>query len=375
MQKQTTTSTKYHYDPFTPGEYNNLIETIDDNAQDFEDRMVEIGPPAPSYQDRNTVIQDTNTSNIKKYTTSQLPTGLTNGTIAYDLNAEIPVYTKFNQWFRITDEVDIHSLTEVDLFIVMGDSNADGEADINTLDPSLATKDRSGIVSNVSTIDEITKELILGSWAQMNPSDPENNTSTSDGKFGPELGFVDTVKNIVDQGGNNLYSKTPAILKFVKKDSSLNIDWDKEGDVFKAMKDALPDSKFELGQSGYRFNVRGLIWYQGKSDTESQTDSEAYRRNLFTFIDKVRSELYSPDLPVMICKIAYEDGSENLPEYVESVRNGQQEVADGRHNVNIVDLQGSYTYGNEGIYLDSGGMYNLGIDIANNFLHLEGYSV
>ncbi|XP_076944774.1 putative carbohydrate esterase At4g34215 [Bidens hawaiensis] len=46
-------------------------------------------------------------------------------------------------------------------------------------------------------------------------------------------------------------------------------------------------------------SIKGLLWYQGESDTVSREDAEAYKRRSERFFEHVRSDLLLPTLPII----------------------------------------------------------------------------
>lgn len=45
--------------------------------------------------------------------------------------------------------------------------------------------------------------------------------------------------------------------------------------------------------------IKGLLWYQGESDTSSQHDADAYHENMVRLIENVRHDLALPSLPII----------------------------------------------------------------------------
>ncbi|KAJ0754629.1 putative acetylxylan esterase [Helianthus annuus] len=64
--------------------------------------------------------------------------------------------------------------------------------------------------------------------------------------------------------------------------------------------------------------VKGLLWYQGESDTVTREDAESYKRRSERFFDHVRLDLQLPTLPIIQVALASGAGS-----YVEKVREAQ----------------------------------------------------
>ena len=347
-QEQTTVPTKSDTPPNNTihdriDQINNLNDTINKNSTDLESRMK--------------LIEDTDTSNINTLDWNDLVTK-SDGTIVYESSMEIPIYSNGESWYRCSDEAPLNGLTEVDLFIVMGQSNADGKAQFVNLDSqtgrSLEGLSRTGTQIHLSTIDQTSREYIEGAWEQYNPG---VNASAASDRFGPELGFSDSIKAIVDAGGDATYSKPVSILKFAKGSTSLGGNWaSPNGDCYTAMIEDIPNAKFDLGQVNYKFNIRGMVWYQGESDSSDQTYASNYESNLTSFISDVRSRFNKPSLPVVLCKIGYTSGNE--PTYYTQVRDALQAVSDSDSNISIIDTM-SYDR-RDSVHLNAKGMYELG---------------
>lgn len=45
--------------------------------------------------------------------------------------------------------------------------------------------------------------------------------------------------------------------------------------------------------------MKGLLWYQGESDTSTQHDADAYHGNMVKLIENVREDLGLPSLPII----------------------------------------------------------------------------
>ena len=106
-QQNTNISVKTDGDTLSASEFNDLNQSINDNSQDFESRATTLLGESESNELRITIIEDTVTSNIASYSTANLPNDLTNGTIVYDTDQEIPVYIKSGSWYRLSDDTEI----------------------------------------------------------------------------------------------------------------------------------------------------------------------------------------------------------------------------------------------------------------------------
>jgi hypothetical protein len=368
-QITTTVPSKFSGDTLTADELNNVISTVQNNSQNAESRLT---ASESSYTSSASIVSDieqVHINNIQTYTIANLPVLNVNGTPAFSSEMQRPIYFKDGEWYRIYDDFRMNDATLVDMFITMGQSNADGKADFSALDPALAGLNRSGILNYSSSVDSGDKSVILGEWEVMNPG---VNTAAQGGKFGPEVGFADTVKAIVDGGGDSNYSTPVAMMKFAKGSTSLAEDWSHtyiNNYMYKGMEKALPDSREKLIDNGKVFNIRGVIWYQGESDSQDQAEANSYEANLTAFIGDVRTQLGIPTLPFIIVKVGVQSSElTNFP-YIATVRQASQDVADDDVYIKTLDAL-DYTFRSDGVHLNAAGQYQLGIDIVSKFREL-----
>ncbi|KAG6793142.1 hypothetical protein POTOM_002333 [Populus tomentosa] len=79
--------------------------------------------------------------------------------------------------------------------------------------------------------------------------------------------------------------------------------------------------------------IKGLLWYQGESDTSDIHDAEVYQGNMEKLIENVREDLGLPSLPIVMVAIISGDGK-----YVDKVREAQLRI--NLPNVVCVDAMG-----------------------------------
>ncbi|CAI0465094.1 unnamed protein product [Linum tenue] len=107
-------------------------------------------------------------------------------------------------------------------------------------------------------------------------------------------------------------------------------------------------------------NLRGLIWYQGESDTNSREDAEGYRGRLETLFYHVRQDLQLPALPIIQVALASAEGP-----YKETVREAQLGIS--IPNLVTVDADG-LPIQRDGLHLTTASQVELGHMLANAFL-------
>lgn len=255
-QQETTVPTKSNTPPNNtihdkPEEVNELNSIINSNAQDFEDRA--------------TVLENTDVNDIPSYDTASLPTSgsdLSNGKLAYATDLEVPIYFNNGTWYKLSDNLVALDYSDVDVFIVLGQSNAHGVNDWTNLATSEQNVDRDNNLIYHATLDIDLVTWLPGTWEQINP--PTNTAWEFIGGFGPEVGFSDTIKDLVDTGNSTTFTKPIVMTKFAAGGTNLAFDWDPVGGsnyMYDGWVSTLNDFKTKLTNGGYTYNIRGVIWY------------------------------------------------------------------------------------------------------------------
>jgi hypothetical protein len=254
---------------------------------------------------------------INTYTKANLPLNATAGTNALVTDGTIggtPTMSYFYNgvWYRTFDNSVITNQT-IDLFILAGQSNAHGHADVSDLTSAQATQDGLFYTSWHTQTSNAESTQNYSSWATSlvaGSTKGDGNNLVNSPSFGPELGFVSRANAI------NLTTQPIGILKYAVGASQLNAgdanlsDWDttatgtREGDCYRGFLSALSDATTKLTNAGYAWNFKGMIWWQGESGTSVS--------GLNTFIAAVRSVLgnsygvsNTSQFPVVITKIGY----------------------------------------------------------------------
>ncbi|XP_052188557.1 probable carbohydrate esterase At4g34215 [Diospyros lotus] len=109
--------------------------------------------------------------------------------------------------------------------------------------------------------------------------------------------------------------------------------------------------------------IEAVLWYQGESDTVNLTEAKLYKRRLRHFVEHLRADLRSPQLPVILVALASGQGP-----YIEKVREAQL----GTHlpNVKCVDAKGLQLVPDH-LHLSTAGQVRLGEMLADAFLQFN----
>ena len=79
------------------------------------------------------------------------------------------------------------------------------------------------------------------------------------------------------------------------------------------MVNAVNDSLAQLPRflPGYKkqgYEIAGMVWFQGISDSQSPAHKAAYEKNLVNLIRDLRRDIKAPKLPVVVAAVAFDDG-------------------------------------------------------------------
>ncbi|XP_010504056.1 PREDICTED: probable carbohydrate esterase At4g34215 [Camelina sativa] len=106
-------------------------------------------------------------------------------------------------------------------------------------------------------------------------------------------------------------------------------------------------------------SYRGILWYQGESDTVDMVDASVYKKRLVKFFTDLRSDLDQPNLPIIQVALATGAGP-----YVDAVRKAQLKT--DLKNVYCVDAMG-LPLEPDGLHLTTSSQVRLGQMIAQSF--------
>lgn len=294
----------------------NQILKVGDGVTAWNDLAQFQGPQGVAGNDGSDGADGQDGVQINTYAKANLPLAATAGTNALVTDGTIggtPTMSYFYNgvWYRTFDNSVITNQT-IDLFILAGQSNAHGAADVSDLTSAQATQDGLFYTSWHDNTSNAETTQNYSTWATSlvaGSTRGDSNNLVNSPNFGPELGFVSRANAI------NLTTQPIGILKYAVGASTLNAgtslsDWDttatgnQEGDCYRGLLAALSDATTKLTNAGYSWNFKGMIWWQGESGASVS--------GLNTFIAAVRSVLgnsygvsNTSQFPVVITKIGY----------------------------------------------------------------------
>ncbi|MDR9365055.1 MAG: sialate O-acetylesterase [Balneolaceae bacterium] len=254
--------------------------------------------------------------------------------------------------FIIILPLQINAQEKLDLFILAGQSNAQGWMGDAADYPEDSLDLDESIHLNWTFVDNHISER---RWVPMQPQTGR----FQQGHFGPEVSFARELKK---QGFN------PAIFKYTKGATGLARDWKApgEGGIYDRMVIDLKAGIDQLEEQGYEVHVRGLIWIQGESDAGNEQSSAEYYQNLKRLIDHLRDEvLNKPTLNILVGVDEQHPFVENRPEVVEA----QKKLAEEDPNITFTSMRGLPKADNT--HLTPGGLVEHGKRLFHAFINLS----
>jgi len=233
----------------------------------------------------------------------------------------------------------------VNIYILAGQSNAHGAADVAALDSSLHTQEGLFYTSWHNDTSNASSNQNYSNWETSlvaGSTRGDSNNLVNSLKFGSELGFVNQANAVDLANGNTIGIIKHAIgastLVDDATDSSGGLsDWDltatgnRRGDALRAFKLAVVDATTKLTSAGYNYKIAGVIWWQGESGSSVNGLNALISHFRDWFDSNYTLDMPKEHFPFVITKIGY--GTDLTP------------VASADSYVGIVDA-GSFGHSN-----------------------------
>ena len=264
----------------------------------------------------------------------------------------------------------------IDVYIVAGQSNADGRGDVSDLSAAqMASLENDTIISYLNPGSERERAVPTS-----NPNDLDVGTNgftplviggfSVDGTsarqltptFGPELSFGATIAEAT--GSNNQI----AIIKVSRGGTNLRNDWragasvdtgpdEPVGFLYRALLEYVAASLAELEADGSTAIVRGFVWHQGESDSNNVS---TYTDNFIALVEGVRAE-FGADIPFVLGELSRtRSNSVNF-------NNNLPDLAASAPGISFVSSEGLTTPASDTTHFDAEGQIELGQRYAAEF--------
>lgn len=200
--------------------------------------------------------------------------------------------------------------SEVDLFIVAGQSNAVGFDAKPTELPADPTDEKVMFWWRTGDPPPDDHDTTSGGWTTLkpqplgNPKQPRDskerqygNFAQPEGGFGPEMGFARTL--LAAQPDRRI-----AIVKAAFSGTGIARDWDpeKEGEknsCYGALISEIRKARGDAEKKGLRLVPKALLWVQGESDA-NPNDAPKYADRLNAMVASIREDLGAPELMALV---------------------------------------------------------------------------
>ena len=231
------------------------------------------------------------------------------------------------------------------VYLLGGQSNMDGRADIDNL-PSELQQVRDDI-----------PVYFDGDWCSLRPG---LSYLQPDESFGPEVTYGRDVAEF--HGGSNV-----VLVKYARGATSLAVDWrPTTGNDYITFVEAVNAALTNLSVRGYTPVITGMIWMQGEEDTVVFDTANAYEQNLIEFIQAIRNEFDVADMPFVIGQLS---NSSSLP-YGEIVREAQLAVSQSMSDTQLV-ITNDLPLKTDNVHYDADGQVELGGRFSEKMIFLE----
>ncbi len=247
------------------------------------------------------------------------------------------------------------------VYLVGGQSNANGMGDAASLPPELATPlDHVLFFHGISDV-----TLPTNTWIALQTGSGYRNG------FGPELLCGRTLHQRVGSSGSQI-----ALIKYAKGGTSLSSDWYPGGNAstvgdgpqYVIFQNTVASARGALAAQypAAVITIEGMIWQHGERDAVIGTHT-AYQTNLTKFIADVRAT-YGSTLPFVIGQLSSGQTSLN-PARVQVIKTAQATVAaaDSRNGLVVTD---DLAIRPDALHFDTAGQLALGERFATTLLNL-----
>lgn len=219
------------------------------------------------------------------------------------------------------------SASDLDVYVLAGQSNMSGWGDSSTLTGELAVPQN-----------DVLYHVQGGGFGFLRPTETD---------YGPELSFGRTV--------GDAYPDMIGIVKSALGSTSLAVNWNPEQEVglYRTTLTRVATAREYWAHEGYTMRIAGIVWMQGEQDAKFEDMARDYASNLVSFIEHIRADLDVPDAPFIFGQIRGKD----YP-YREVVRDAQFFVDSLGIGAYLVETDDLSTY--EELHFDSAGQITLG---------------
>jgi hypothetical protein len=260
------------------------------------------------------------------------------------------------------------SAAHYQVYLLGGQSNGNGRADAAQLTSPLnvAQADVRFYWHRTQSADNVG-HLLEDQWVDLAPgSGHGTGTPVYPIEFGSEVSF-----------GRAMADAKPtediAIIKYTHGGTTLYNNWSATGTQYITFVSTVQAALSSLTTAGHTYELRGMLWVQGETDSNNATGSDNYQTNLTNLISRVRTDLNGGQAFPFVLSTISNSQYANITTAGSGpykVRQAQEAVASADASVGIVITDG-YSVRSDVIHFDHTAMVSLGQSFATRMLELE----
>lgn len=222
------------------------------------------------------------------------------------------------------------SAEHYDVYILAGQSNMDGRGDAKKLPPELQKESEKAIIFYRNPIGA------SDGWKKLRPGysfAPKGGKTLPTNTFGPEIGFTHAMLKANPK-------QHLALIKGSRGGTSIRRDWapgvtgqpKTQKLLYRMLIETTAQAIKALEADGHTYTLKGFLWHQGEADKKLSSDK--YQTLLEELIARVREDLKSPKLPVVVGEV-FDNGERD------NTRAAIQATAAASDTVGLVSSEGT----------------------------------
>lgn len=250
-------------------------------------------------------------------------------------------------------EVAPESGKHYSIYLLAGQSNMDGRGAANDLKGDLAdyAKPLERVLIRYSCGGHKRHLKTSNGFVPLKPGYTERGNVL----FGPEIGF-----------GHALSAARPdeniILVKVTEGGTNLHTDWNPETEngLYHRLVEVVKTTEAELEKAGAKYELAGMLWHQGESDSDPE-NAEQYGDRLKKMFERLRNDIAAPEMPVLIGSICVDNKN------YQTVIQQSKEHARTSPSMHFVSAEG-LTTSDKNVHFDSLSQIELGKRFAKGML-------
>ena len=260
------------------------------------------------------------------------------------------------------------SAAHYQIYLLGGQSNGNGRADAAQLvAPLNAAQTNVRFYWHRTQAADNVGWLVEDQWIDLAPGSGHGTGDPVFAKeFGPEVSFGRAMADAKP-------SENIAIIKYTHGGTTLEDDWSATGPQYTTFVATVQAALSALTTAGHTYDLRGMLWVQGETDSNNTTSSNNYQTNLSNLITRVRTDFNGGQpFPFVLSSLSNSQYANitTVGSGPYKVRQAQETVAAADPTVGIVITDG-FSVRTDVIHFDHTALVSLGQGLATEMRSLE----